>query len=118
MGTVSIAHSSGTISPDGFSEYQATASVPTVIHQALDGSVSYVLYPGGPRSGTLRLSFSDYAAADAAYEIHRASGQVFELTDTLVSGIGMDYVVTGDCSISASQAPGPWLVLVPFGEVE
>lgn len=90
----------------------------TLVHPILGREFPDVtLRPAMARTGTLRLFFWDYAAADAARKFHHAAAVFRTVTD--MAWLPRAYVPNGPirCTQQAENA-ARWVLEIPFQELE
>lgn len=95
-------------------EQSGTGETATV-HRLMSGAVQIVTRQGTPRSGTLKLFFTDRAAALNCAAQHRKPG-VWYYQDTDLPETSLWYAVTGALRAYNSETRQTWTVEVPFTE--
>lgn len=86
-----------------------------IVHRLLSGAVQVVTRAGTPRSGTLRLFFTDRVKALSCAAQHRTAG-VWHYLDTDLPETELWYAVTGPVRAYNSDARTTWTVEVPYTE--
>lgn len=114
--TITRSTDDATIAPElVLDQFESSDELGTIVHEILGRETPDItLRPAAPRSGTLRLLFTDAASAEAARKFHRAPA-VFSAASTL-SWVPAAYVPSGAIR-TAQQSTGRWLLEVPFVEV-
>lgn len=119
MNTITVQDGTGaSTAPALILGYQTARTSRSIVHDTLDGGIAVSLIPPRPRSGTLRLFYTEQADAFAALELH-ARVSTFALVSDERAPINMVYTVAGsDLRLELDeQTRHRWTLDVPYQEV-
>lgn len=114
--TITANNGAGSTSPEMLEGYTPSRQSRNVIHDLLDGSIGVSYIAPRPDSGSLRLLYTDKAAAFAAYNLH-SQETAFTLSSDDFAEVGMVYALDGSVDFEARADVGQWWVIVGFQEV-
>lgn len=103
--------------PEVVDGYQATRSSRHVFNPRFGTNADdVVVYPAGPRTGTLTAVFASYPPAAALLQLLSGTSPI-QFDDSERPEIGMTFLADGSIGINQSDGRTVWIVTVDFREV-
>jgi hypothetical protein len=116
--TVTITHSTGSISAASIESYATTRESKNILHSIIGrNSVEVTTAPAGLRSGSVKFLFLNHTNALTAEALLAKAG-TFTLAISEMTGLNMTFVLSGSLTVEQlSEGFEQWTVEVDFQEV-